>query len=62
MSTDLDPRLRGGDNTADFHPLGWAARPWTLKMTDYDTRRVHSARVQLQQIRMGSPLTPCFSR
>ena len=25
--TDVDPRLRGGDNTGDFHLLGWAAGP-----------------------------------
>jgi hypothetical protein len=28
MWTDLDPRLRGGDNTGDFHLLRWAAGPW----------------------------------
>jgi hypothetical protein len=27
MWTDVDPRLRGGDNTGDFHLLGWAAGP-----------------------------------
>ncbi|MGD0012004.1 MAG: hypothetical protein ABSE93_26120 [Terriglobia bacterium] len=26
----MDPRLRGGDNTGDFHLFGWAAGPWTL--------------------------------
>jgi hypothetical protein len=32
MWTELDPRLRGGDNTGDFHLFGWAARPWTLSV------------------------------
>ena len=27
----LDPRLRGGDNTGDFHLFGWAAGPWTVQ-------------------------------
>jgi hypothetical protein len=26
--TDLDPRLRGGDNSGDFHLLGLATGPW----------------------------------
>ena len=30
MWTELDPRLRGGDNTGDFHLLGWAAGPSIL--------------------------------
>jgi hypothetical protein len=40
MWTGLDPRpsassgqaFRGGDNTGDFHLLGWAAGPWTLRV------------------------------
>jgi hypothetical protein len=32
MWTGLDPRLRGGDNTGDFHLFGWAAGPWTLRV------------------------------
>jgi len=30
--SDVDPRLRGGDNNGDFHLLGWAAGPRTLSM------------------------------
>jgi hypothetical protein len=32
MWTYVDPRLRGGDNTGDFHLFGWAAGPWTLRV------------------------------
>jgi hypothetical protein len=29
----VDPRLRGGDDNGDFHLLGLAASPCTLRMT-----------------------------
>ena len=32
MRTDLDPRSRRGDSTGDFHLLGWAAGPSTLRV------------------------------
>ena len=32
MWMDLDPRLRGGDNTGDFHLFGWDAAPSTLRV------------------------------
>jgi hypothetical protein len=28
--TDAGPRLRGGDNAGDFHPLGLSGSPWAL--------------------------------
>ena len=33
--TDVDPRLRGGDNAGDFHFLGRARGPWALGMTRF---------------------------
>jgi len=32
FGTDLDPRLRGGDNNRDFHLLGWTVGPWALRV------------------------------
>jgi len=29
--TDVDPRLRGGDNIDDFHLLEWATGQWALR-------------------------------
>jgi hypothetical protein len=31
--TDVDPRLRGGDNNGDFHFVGWSPGPCTPGMT-----------------------------
>jgi hypothetical protein len=30
LRADVDPRLRGGDHTSDFHPARWAAGPRRL--------------------------------